>query len=94
MTLWSFTIRSPGNESYIHRGIPSRDEVDRFIVRLKAAIQQRKAQFVGSQAGLPGQIRELARLKESGALTEDEFAKAKQRLIDDGRMSAPVGFQT
>ncbi|MFZ0667476.1 MAG: SHOCT domain-containing protein [Acidimicrobiales bacterium] len=44
---------------------------------------QRQASSEGAaSADIPDQIKQLADLKDSGVLTEDEFAKKKQELLD------------
>ena len=50
----------------------------------QAAAQQAAAQQAPASRGLNEEIRELAELHQSGALTDQEFATAKSKLLSGG----------
>ena len=63
-----------------------------FIDKLKAEIRDKRTPFIAAQKSLPEQIRDLGKLRADGLLTEDEFVKAKENLIEAAKTSGPIGF--
>lgn len=60
---------------------PDEDQFNRFIEELKERIAKAKLKQPQAKAGIASEIRELLKLKDEGVLTEEEFQKAKARLI-------------
>jgi hypothetical protein len=61
---------------------PLRNSLAPVFTRIRAA---RRVAASHSSASLADQLGDLARLRESGALTDDEFRVAKARLLSDGK---------
>ncbi|MBN2703596.1 MAG: hypothetical protein JXR23_05220 [Pontiellaceae bacterium] len=81
-----------GRKAIFHRQIPNAEEVQEFIDKLCSEIKTKKAEYAKSQQTLPEQINQLAAMKESGMLTEEEFKKAKEYLIGESNSSGSFGF--
>lgn len=87
-----FPNQRTGGHIAIHASVPDEPTVQAFIEKLQCEIRKHKTDFVQPLGSLADQIRELAKLHAQGALTEDEFSKAKQALIDAGKAARPIGF--
>jgi len=69
---------------------PTPDVCRAFLEKLKTEIQKHRGGHHANE-DLAGQIRKLAALRDEGLLSDEEFAKAKHRLIESGLPAQPAG---
>jgi hypothetical protein len=90
-----FADEYSGSRVVLFNDNPSVEEFGAFVSQLKEEIQkQRSTHSFSRHKSLPDQIRELAVLKQEGHLTDEEFSMAKRNLLDCGKTTTPVGFNS
>jgi len=82
-----------GGQMHIWYNLPDPDAFKQFCNALdKVAMESFQANIQDSHSvTLTSQILELKKLKDSGALSESEFEKAKAKLLEDGSIRK-IGF--
>ncbi len=75
-------------------GKPPREACDGFVHELETRINAAVARAIESQPrdSMAGEIRALKKLVTDGLLSEAEFEKAKQKLLEEPRVKGPIGF--
>ena len=81
-----------GGQIAFHNDIPSAKEFAEFIERLRAEIKTQQGKASVAPKSLSQELESLAKLRESGVLTEAEFTNAKQNLSNSVKVIAPIGF--
>lgn len=73
---------------------PSQEACDGFAHELEKRINAAVASAIESQPreSIAGEIRALKKLVTDGLLSEVEFEKAKQKLLEEPRIKGPLGF--
>lgn len=87
-------FRSPetGAQIAFLNNVPSAPAFSSFIEQLHAAISAHRNKLPSVPKPLSQELRELAKLRDDGVLTEAEFNTAKQNLIEATRAASPIGF--
>jgi len=70
---------------------PTREEFESFITCLQEQIREHQSTTL-REGGIADQLRSLAKLRDEGILTEEEFAAAKERVISANGPRGPIGF--
>ena len=73
---------APHQQASAHAAPSSQDEIAQMQGQLTALqAQQAETAALGESGAMIAQLQQLAQLKESGMLTDEEFAAAKARLL-------------
>lgn len=88
-----FQNQVDGQRLFLLANLPTPASVEDFVSKLKADITSKREDIKPFSLSLADQIKELGKLKESGLLTDDEFAKAKANLIEASSPRPPIGFR-
>jgi Short C-terminal domain len=70
---------------------PTREVFGSFIERLQEQVQEHRSTTL-RDGGIADHLRSLAKLRDEGILTEEEFATAKERVISGNDPRGPIGF--
>jgi len=89
-------FRNPysGGQIAFLNNVPTPEEFRSFIDILVSEIKANRIAPYQPMKSLSDELRNLAKLKDDGVLTEDEFRVAKQNLINAAKEPGPVGFTT
>ena len=83
-----------GQSIILLTNLPTEELFMDFVNKLKTEIQSiQKRNASAAKLSLVDQIEELGRLKTEGLLSDEEFVKAKNNLIEASRLPAAIGFR-
>ena len=83
-----------GQSIILLTNLPTEEFFMDFVNKLKTEIQSiQKRNASAAKLSLVDQIEELGRLKTEGLLSDEEFVKAKNNLIEASRLPAAIGFR-
>ena len=87
-------FRNPmtGGQLVSHHNLPEENEFTAFVEALKAIIKKYPAMPLGQPETTIGKLREFARLRDEGILTDDEFEEAKRKVLSNMGSSSKIGF--
>ncbi len=82
-----------GRNLVLHQGLPDQARFEEFVAKLQKEVAKHSAVTgAGAPRGTADQIRELAKLKDEGILTEEEFKTGKQKILEGQPSGGPIGF--
>ncbi len=76
----AFLDQYTGTRAILHHGLPAQQECEAFVTALQDAIQTARA--TTQQATLAGELEHLGRAHRTGVISDEEFAQAKQAVLD------------
>ena len=76
----------------MHNNLPNESEFATFLEKLKATIKKVPAGHLIPTNLMVTELREFARLRDDGILTNEEFEAAKRSLLAKVNSPASVGF--
>lgn len=81
-----------GAQIALLNNVPSAPVFTKFLDQLLAAISTHRNKLPSVPKPLSQELRELAKLREEGVLTEEEFNTSKRNLIEATKNAGPIGF--
>jgi len=88
-----FCNRVVGGQLTLHNNVPNEKEFSSFVDILKATIKKFPNIPQGQTHTTVSELREFARLRDDGILTNEEFEEAKRKLLSNMNSPSSMGFR-
>ncbi|MCL1920725.1 MAG: SHOCT domain-containing protein [Kiritimatiellaeota bacterium] len=88
-------FRNPatGGQFALHNNVPGEKEFSAFVEALKTVIKKFPSIPLWPTNTTVAELREFARLRDDGILTNEEFEEAKRKLLSNMNSSSSMGFR-
>ena len=88
-------FRNPntGGQLIFHYNVPNEKEFSEFITKLKDTIKKSPYVAYGLTPTKTAELREFARLRDDGIITNEEFEEVKRKLLSNINASSSMGFR-
>jgi hypothetical protein len=87
-----FQNQHTGGQIIFLNNVPSAEALTGFIDRLRSEIKNHRGKLPVTPKSFSQELEALARLRDSGVLSEVEFPTAKQNLIDSAKATGSIGY--